>query len=169
MKKSYWSFILLFVFTTSFSQSKIGYISIQELMLVMPEYKNAEAELVDYQKALVQQGNDFQKELARKDSIAGVDSPKWTPAQKEIKRKELEEMYRRIIGYNEEAQQLMTKREQTLILPIQRKAVQIIQQVGKENGYGYILNKEHLISYPTADDLLPLVLKKLNLKVELPK
>jgi len=169
MKKSFWIIAILLVSTSAFSQSKIGYISIQELMIVMPEYKKAEADLLDYQKALVDQGNELQKEFVKRDSLDKIESAKWTPAQREVKRKELEQMYRRVMGYNEEANQLFTQKEQTLILPIQRKAIKIVQEVGKENGYSYILNKEHLIAYPTADDLLPLVLKKLNLKVELPK
>ena len=169
MKKSIWMIPILLICISSFAQSKIGYISLQELMVTMPEFKKAETELVDYQKALIEQGNEIQREFVKRDSIDKVESPKWTPAQREIKRKELDQMYRRVMGYQDEAQQLYSKREQSLILPIQQKAIKIVQEVGKENGYSYILNKEHLISYPTADDLLPLVLKKLNLKVEMPK
>jgi len=37
--------------------------------------------------------------------------------------------------------------------------------VAKENGYAYVYTKEALLVAPTSDDLLPLVAKKLNLKL----
>jgi outer membrane protein len=36
--------------------------------------------------------------------------------------------------------------------------------VAKENGYNYVLAKEQLLVSPPADDLLPLVKKKLGIK-----
>ena len=146
------------------AQNKIGYISLQELISVMPEYKKATVDLQEYQKALVQQGNDYQMEFFRKDSIFKADSIKWTSAMKDVKRKELNELYLKWTNFvNEEGQQLLNKHEQELLAPIQQKAVQTSQTVAKENGYAYILPKEQLISFPAADDILPLVLKKLNI------
>jgi outer membrane protein len=63
---------------------------------------------------------------------------------------------------------LINKKEQELLAPIQQKAVQTSQAVAKENGYAYILPKEQLISFPAADDILPLVLKKLNIAAPAP-
>ncbi|THU30397.1 OmpH family outer membrane protein [Niastella caeni] len=147
------------------AQNKIGYISLQELISAMPEYKKAAAEMQEYQKALIQQGTDYQLEFIRKDSIArSADTLKWTPALKEIKRKELNELYVKWTNFvNQEAQQLMNKHEQDLLAPIQQKAVQTSQAVAKENGYAYILPKEQLIAFPNADDILLLVFKKLNI------
>ena len=71
------------------AQNKIGYISLQDLISAMPEYKTAGTDLQDYQKALEQQGNDYQTELYRKDSIFKADSLKWNASMKDIKRKEL--------------------------------------------------------------------------------
>jgi|RhiMetdeSRZDD1v2_1073273.scaffolds.fasta_scaffold07891_10 outer membrane protein len=146
------------------AQNKIGYVSLQELISVMPEYKKAAADLQEFQKALVLQGNDYQMEFFRKDSLYKTDSVKWTSAMKEVKRKELNELYLKWTNFvNEEGQQLLNKHEQELLAPIQQKAVQTSQAVAKENGYAYILPKEQLISFPAADDILPLVLKKLNI------
>jgi len=146
------------------AQNKIGYISLQEVITVMPEYKAAGNDLQDYQKALEQQGNDYQLELYRKDSSFKADSSKWSASMKEVKRKELNELYIKWTNFiNQEAQQLINKKEQELLAPIQQKAVQTSQAVAKENGYAYILPKEQLISFPAADDILPLVLKKLNI------
>jgi outer membrane protein len=146
------------------AQNKIGYISLQELISAMPEYKTAASEMQEYQKALVQQGSDYQLEFFRKDSLFKVDSSKWSASMKEIKKKELNELYLKWTNFvNQEAQQLMNKHEQDLLAPIQEKAVQTSQAVAKENGYSYILPKEQLISFPASDDILPLVFKKLNI------
>ena len=146
------------------AQNKIGYISLQDLISVMPEYKTAGTELQDYQKALEQQGSDYQMELYLKDSTFKADSLKWNTSIKDVKKKELNELYIKWTNFvNQEAQQLINKKEQELLAPIQQKAVQTSQAVAKENGYAYILPKEQLISFPAADDILPLVLKKLNI------
>ena len=147
------------------AQTKIGYISLQELIPAMPEYKKAATDLDEYQKALVQQGSDYQGEFMRKDSIYKTDSTKWSAAMRDVKRKELNELYMKWVNFNQEAQQLYGKREQELLAPIQQKAIQTSQTVGKENGYAYILSKETLISFPPGDDILPLVAKKLNITI----
>jgi outer membrane protein len=146
------------------AQNKIGYISLQELVAAMPEYKTAANDLQDYQKALEQQGSDYQLEFFRGDSTFKADSLKWSASMKDVKRKELNELYLKWNTFmNQDAQQMLNKREQELLAPIQQKAVTTSQTVAKENGYAYILPKEQLISFPAADDILPLVLKKLNI------
>jgi outer membrane protein len=152
--------------TRAKAQVKIGYISLQELMVAMPEYKTAEKDMADYQQALVEQGADYQKAFMTKDSIFKADSSKWTQANKDVKRKEINELYLRWANFNQEAQKLIEKREQDLIAPIQQKAVETTRTVAKENGYSYVLSKEQLISFPATDDMFPLVAKKLNLKTE---
>jgi outer membrane protein len=63
---------------------------------------------------------------------------------------------------------MMNQHEQELLAPIQDKAVSTSQAVAKENGYAYILPKEQLIAFPAADDILPLVFKKLNISKDAP-
>lgn len=145
------------------AQQKIGYISLQELITAMPEYKKANADMADFQKALQQQGADYQNEFSRKDSIFNADSAKWNASMKEIKRKELNELYMKIVNFNQTAQQSVQQKEQALLTPIQQKAIATAQAVAKENGYAFILTKEQLIAFPEANDILPLVMKKLNL------
>ncbi len=40
-----------------------------------------------------------------------------------------------------------------------------LNTVAKENGYSYVYSKEALLVAPPGDDLLPLVAKKLNIKL----
>jgi outer membrane protein len=151
------------------AQTKVGYISLQELIVAMPEFKKANEDMADYQKALQQQANEYQESYQRLDSIFVADSAKWTSAQKQVKRRQLNESYLKSVNFSQqEAPQMMQKREQDLLAPIQQKAVQTTQAVAKENGYTYILSKEQLIAFPPGDDVLPLVAKKLNITIGAP-
>jgi outer membrane protein len=147
------------------AQTKIGYISLQELIPSMPEYKKADTALSDYQNALGQNFEDMKREYYEKDSsLNSKDTLKLTKAQIEIKRREVSELLVKLQGYTQQSQQLYQQKQQDLIAPIQKKAIEAIQAVAKENGYTYVLNKETLLVSPPAEDMLPLVKKKLGLK-----
>ena len=147
------------------AQTKFAYISQSELITTMPEYKKADSALLEFNNALNQNFEDLKKEFSEGDSLlSSKDTVKYTKAQLEIKRKNLLELYQKLQGYQQQASQQYQAKSQELLAPIQKKAQEIIQTVAKENGYAWVFNKEALISYPPADDLLPLVKKKLNIK-----
>jgi outer membrane protein len=147
------------------AQSKMGYISLNELITEMPEYKKADTSLMDFQSALNQNFDDMKREFNEKDSLlSSKDTAKYTRAQIEIKRKQLGELYLRLQGYQQNASQQYQQKQQELIGPVQKKAQETVQQVAKENGFTYVFLKDALIVSPPAEDLLPLVKKKLGLK-----
>lgn len=144
---------------------KIGYISLQELIPSMPEYKKADTSLNDYQNALGQNFEDMKREYYEKDSaLNSKDTLKLTKAQLEIKRREVSELLVKLQGWQQQAQQLYQQKQQDLIAPIQKKALEAVNQVARENGYTYVLTKEALLVSPPAEDILPLVKKKLGLR-----
>ena len=146
------------------AQTKIGYISLNELIVAMPEYKKADTSMMDYQTALNQNFEDMKKEFTEQDSLLGsMDTVKYTKAQLELKRQNLGEMYLKLQGWQQQAQQLYQQKQQELLSPIQKKAQDVIQNVAKENGYTFVLAKEALLYYPSAEDLMPLAKKKLGL------
>ena len=145
--------------------AKFGVISLQELIPTMPEYRKADTALNDYQNALGQNFEDMKREYYEKDSsLNSKDSTKLTKAQLEIKRREVSELLQKLQGWQQQAQQLYQQKQQDLITPIQKKALEAVQTVAKENGYTYVLSKEALLVSPPAEDLLPLVKKKLGIK-----
>ena len=147
------------------AQTKFGYISLSEMITGMPEYKKADSSMVDYQSALNQNFEDMKREFNEKDSLlSSKDTAKYTRAQIEIKRKQLGELYIKLQGYQQQAGQLYQQKQQDLMAPIQKKAADIVQTIAKENGYTYVFLKDALLVSPPADDLLPLVKKKLGLK-----
>jgi outer membrane protein len=145
--------------------TKIAYISLTELIPAMPEYKKADTALNDYQQALGQNFDDMKREYYEQDSLLNSkDTIKYTKAQLELKKKNMAEMMVKLQGWQQQAQQLYQQKQQDLIAPIQKKAIETVQAVAKENGYTYVFTKEALLVSPPAEDLLPLVKKKLNLK-----
>jgi outer membrane protein len=147
------------------AQMKIGYISLGELIGSMPDSKKADTAYNDYRNALQQQFTEYQNEYYEKDSLLkSKDTAKYTKAQLEVKKRDLVELQVKLQSYSQQAEQQMQQKQQELLAPIQKKALDAIQTVAKENGYTYILSKEAVFSSPATDDLMPLVKKKLGIK-----
>lgn len=156
---------LILTGNASKAQNKIGVISLQELIPSMSEYKKADTALNDYQSALGQQFEDMRREFGEQDSLLNSkDTVKYTKAQLELKKKNLSDLYIKLQGWQQQAQQMYQAKQQELITPIQKKAVDAVQAVAKESGYAYVLTKEALLVSPPAEDILPLVKKKLGIK-----
>ena len=147
------------------AQNKMGYISVQELVAAMPEYRRADTTLGEYQNALNEQYAERVKDFNMRDSLlASRDTAKYTRAQLEVKRNDLAKTYVELQQWNQRAQQLYQAKEEEVMKPILDKARKAIQDVAKENGFTYVLPKEQLLVSPPGDDMLALVKKKLNLK-----
>ncbi|MCU0384823.1 MAG: OmpH family outer membrane protein [Flavihumibacter sp.] len=146
------------------AQTKIGYISFNEIVALMPEAKKADSSLVQFRDALIQSAQDKETALNEAINKFNADSAKMTQAVKDVKRKELQQKLTELQGEEQRIQQELQKRQEELSEPIQKKAMDAVQAVAKESGYAYVLPKEYLIVSPPGDDLLPLVKKKLGLK-----
>ena len=150
---------------TAVSQTqKIGYISFDELIGSMPEAEKASAELQEYQAALQQQGATYYKELNELDSLFAKDSASMNKATKELKRNDMIALYQKVQGWQQTMQQMLEEKKSALLGPIQKKAVENVKLVAKEAGYAYILEAGSLLVSPPADDILPLVKKKMGIK-----
>jgi outer membrane protein len=147
------------------AQSKIGYISSQELVSVMPETKKADSTLQELRNALVQNATDKQNAFYAAVDKFNKDSTTLTASVKAVKKTELTKMGQDLSGEEERIQQQLQQRQQELLGPINKKAYDAVQSVAKENGYGYVFEKEALLVAPPGDDILPLVAKKLNIKL----
>jgi outer membrane protein len=65
-------------------------------------------------------------------------------------------------GFEQNYQQQMQQKQEELMTPIAQKANTLIADVAKASGYTYVFRKEALLVQPDADDLLPLIKKKLD-------
>jgi outer membrane protein len=147
------------------AQSKIGYISSQELVSVMPETRKADSALQELRNALVQNATDKQNAFYAALDKFNKDSLTLSASVKAVKKSELTKMGQDLSGEDERIQQQLQQKQQELLGPINKKAYDAVQSVAKENGYGYVFEKEALLVAPPGDDILPLVAKKLNIKL----
>jgi outer membrane protein len=158
---------LIFTGNTVNAQMKIGYISVDNMVELMPETRKLDSILQKYQvDSLNPQLNYLIQEYNRKDSMVNTrDSAKLTAQVKTQIRQEMANMEYQVQNWQSFVQQAMQAKQQDLLIPIYRKVVDAVNAVAKESGYTHVMNKESLLVAPTPDDILPLVAKKLNVKL----
>lgn len=147
------------------AQSKIGYISTEELISVMPETVKADSNLTQFRNALYQNAQEKQNALETAIGKFNKDSATMTQARKDVQRTELQKMLQDLQGEEQRINQQLQQKQQELIGPINKRAYDAIQAVAKENGYGYVFEKNALLVAPPGEDILNLVARKLNIKL----
>lgn len=157
---------LVTISSTAMAQ-KTGYISIDQAVSIMPEVKNVETALQKFQQdSLNAEFASLIQEYNYKDSLlTKTDTTKIPAAVKRQHRQDLEAIAYQVQNWQAISQNYMQGKQQELLAPVYQKLMTAIQQVAKENGYAYVYSKEALIVAPPADDLLPLVARKLNIKL----
>ena len=145
-----------------YSQNKTGYVSIDEVVQLMPDYKKATGEMSQYDSSLQINYAETLKELNRQDSIFKADSTKMSGALKTANKEKLRKLLVELQGFEQSYQQQMQQKQEELMAPVAQKANQLIADVAKANGYTYVFRKEALVVQPDADDLLPLIKKKIE-------
>ena len=143
---------------------KIGYISADEIIQLMPEAATVQKDLDQYQQSLYQNAQD--KKAAFDEAVQKFykDSASMSASLKEVKRTELQKQVQELSGEDQKIQNQFEQKRQELSIPIQKKLQTAIEEVAKENGYTYIMPKEALIVMPPTNDIGSLVIKKLGLK-----
>ncbi len=154
----------IFGFSTTTNAQKIGYISADEIIQLMPEAATVQKELDQYQQSLYQNAQD--KQNALNDAIQKFvkDSSTMSASLKEVKRSDLQKQSQELSGEQQKIQNEFEQKRQELSVPIQKKLQAAIEEVSKENGYTYVMPREALIVMPPSNDIGPLVIKKLGLK-----
>ncbi|HUB60722.1 MAG TPA: OmpH family outer membrane protein [Puia sp.] len=157
--------LLVFTTFTIHAQPRIGYISMSELIQAMPEYKEADSAMNNYQNALSEHYQDMVKEFNEKDSIlTSPDTIRMTREQLEVSRRAAGELYNQTQAFSQQITQLLQRKQDELLAPIRKKANDLIWQLAREHGYTYVLLKETIAVYPLTDDLMPYAKQKLGLK-----
>ena len=151
------------------AQTKTGFISIDEVVQLMPEYKKSMADIAQFDSALQINYGETLKELNRQDSIFKADSVKMGNAVKIANKEKMKKLLVELQGFEQSYQQQMQQKQEELMAPVAQKANQLISEVAKANGYAYVFRKEALIVSPEGDDILPLVKKKLGTSAVVPK
>lgn len=154
----------LCVGTVSFiqAQSKIAHINTQELIAAMPAAKAAQAELETlgktYQTDIQASITEYQNTAKQYDAEAATK----TEEENQKRMLELQEKQQRIQQFRADAQKDLAEKEAELFKPIQEQAMKAINEVAKEQGYQYVLDRATLI-VAEGKDILADVKKKLGI------
>ncbi|MGQ0737616.1 MAG: OmpH family outer membrane protein [Bacteroidota bacterium] len=150
------------------AQTKIGYISIDNMVRIMPETTKIDSLLEKYQNDSINPRYAQIVSLYQyKDSVYRDSVKPPPPAVKKQIEEELPTLIYQIQNWQTIVNQALEARQNELLAPIYDRVYTAIKQVAKEKGYTHVLNKESLLVAPDGDDMITAVAAKL--KVTLPK
>ncbi|MCS6823277.1 MAG: OmpH family outer membrane protein [Cytophagaceae bacterium] len=154
------------------AQVKIGYADVQYIVSQLPEAKQAESNLLTYEKQYKSQMENKLAEYEKKlqDYQKLVASGMGSQVVIEDKEKELINMQNSIKDFEEKAQADLQKRQAELLKPIFEKTLKSIEKVASANGYTHIFTKNAdsdgslilLYAKNKEDDISNLVLKDMG-------
>lgn len=146
---------------------KSGYISVEQMVSIMPEVGKIDTLLQRFQiDSLNTEFASLIQEYNYKDSIlTKTDTTKIPPAVKRQHRQDLESIAYQVQNWQQISQNVMENKKQQFLAPLYQKVMGAINQVAKENGYAFVYSQEALLVAPPGDNLLPMVAKKLNVKL----
>jgi outer membrane protein len=158
---------ILTVTAGSVSAQKSGYISLDQVVSLMPEIGKIDTALQRYQvDSLQPQLAIMIQDYNYKDSmLSSKDSTKIPVTVRNQYRQDMQNVSYQLQNWQGFSQQMMQAKQEQLLEPVYRKAMNALNTVAKEAGYSYVYNREVLLVAPPADDLLPLVAKKLGIKL----
>lgn len=141
------SFCLFMAFSVAVDAQKMAHVDGDAIIPNMPAYKRAQAEVEQYGKILQKQLEGKQAEMQGyyADVMAKVQAGTMAPAaQKEAEAKlmKMQEDLQKAAG---KADQDLIKKEQDLIKPLYEQFNKALEDVAKENGYGYIIDKKLIL------------------------
>ena len=148
---------------------KIGYASVNYILSEMPEYKQIEQQLTEYEQQLSKDLQTKYQELQQKVTAYQQSAETMLPEIRQQKETELRDLQMKLEKSQRDAQQLIQQKEATLLDPAYQKIQSNIDAVAAENGYTHVLNSE-VAGVPTllyvsdeSNDISLLVLKKMGI------
>lgn len=159
--------IVILLGTLSINAQKFGYVDTQQLLLDMPDVKEANSNIETFTTQLQKKGQDMIKalqakyqELERKQQQGQI-----SPQELETAAQGLKEEESTIIKFEQESQQKIIKKREDLLLPLKTKIQTAISDVAAENSYDYIfdLSTGFVLYADKSTDVGNLVKAKLGL------
>lgn len=157
----------LFLAGSAGAQVKIGYISVENMVMLMPEAGKIDSMLQKFQADSLQPRYNYTlSEYLRKDSMVnGKDSAKYPASVRATIREEMQSSAYELQNWQTIVQQATQNKQQEYLEPIYRKVLDAIKAVAKEKGYTHVMTKEAFLVAPDGDDMLLMVAEKLKVKI----
>jgi outer membrane protein len=174
--KTKWIFILAFLVAASSVQGqdsglKIGYTNAEFILGNMPEAKQIEADLKDYEKQLSTQLESKMTDFQAKVEDFQRNAENMIPEVRNDKQQELQNLQQSIEKFRADAQTSLQRKQSELLQPAFDKIQKAIDEVAKANGYTHIFNSGQpevglniLLYGREEDNISNLVLKNLGIE-----
>ncbi|MCD8265741.1 MAG: OmpH family outer membrane protein [Prevotellaceae bacterium] len=159
-------FLLLLPLTLS-AQIRIGYVSYEKLLHLMPEYAQAQEDLAQLKAQYDDEATRGEDEFQRK-FTEFLEGQKDFPQNILLKRQaELQALMENGLSFRQEAEGILKETEQQLLSGLEARLNAAIQEVGEAGGFLCIINTDGnqcpFINPEAGEDVTPLVLEKLGL------
>ena len=139
-KKVIFSLIFLFSSLSLTSQSKVAHIDTYELISNMPEMLEVQKQLEQYSNERMNEIREMRSAVRTKLELYKSEADEKKPEENKERLQEIEGMEENIELYEYQIIQDMQKMQEELMKPIYDEAFKVIQEVGKENGFDYVLD-----------------------------
>ena len=161
--------VLLFALPISLMAQdvKLGHVNSQEILTLMPERAEIEKKISDLQsqweKELVKMREEYNSKIKEYQEKQAT----MPESIKQARQSEIAEIEQRITTFQQTAYTDLQKKQQEFFAPVVEKVKKAITEVGAEGNYLYVfdMSTQNIIyQSPKANDLTPVVKKKLGLK-----
>ena len=172
MKKMFLGVALVVGFCLGGSQQvsaqaiKMGYFDLEAMISLMPGTDKIDSIMQAYVKDSINTEYDFRvSEFNRQDSILKADSAKTPPKVYQERKTKLFQEFYLLQNWQEYSQQMYQQKQQQLVGPYAQKAIEAFKAVVAEGKYTHVFKADSFYEAPKTDDMMPLVAKKLGVKI----
>jgi outer membrane protein len=152
------------------SAQKFARINVQEVVMAMPEFDEAQKNLELFGRDLQEQMEQIQVEFNNKLADFQKNQATMAASIKQMKQQELEQLQQRYAEFQQIAQQDFQKKQAELLEPVQKKAQDAINKVAKAGGYIVVFDVSipnlAYIDESQTIDIAPAVKKELQIEVK---
>ena len=147
------------------SAQKIGHVSSQEIMAIMPETKKMAERLDSLQGVYETQLANMQEEFNKKLTEFQQQQATMTENVRQFRQQELAEMEQRTQMFYQTVQKELQTKQVEFLQPVQTKLLEAINKVGAAQGCTYVMDKAGMLYIaPDALDLTSAVKAVLGIK-----
>jgi outer membrane protein len=159
--------VLVFMSGSAMSQQKSGYISLDQVLAIMPEVAKIDSQMQRYQQDSLnlEYVNMFEQYNYYDSLLTKTDTAKMPAAVLRQYRIDRDNFAFQIQNWQTLASNMYQQKQGTLLQPVYNKVMTAIRAVAKEKGYTHVYDKQVMIVAPDGDDLLAAVAAKLKLQV----
>jgi len=141
MKKQIIILALMLAPLTAFAQNfKFGHVNSQNIIQVLPEWKQAQTDMQNLQKQYEDDLKRLEDEFTKKSEEYNSQQATLPDNIKERREKELQELYSRMQQYYQESQQKLQEASIEKQQAINEKILKAIKEIGTEEGFLYIFD-----------------------------